>query len=890
MLFLEGDFNVLFRNKMSAVAVAVFMSLSGNAFASSEKSPEISNENIEQSNVQIDPIWTAAKGVWERKGYAEVIEIDDNGIRFLQHNPVGCMPSASLMAQFLQLENNTLPLTETAEKLTRVSLSEDGQMLNIGAKGATDNYDSLFQRLDALPSECADGLDTSEDPIAVFDYFWNMFDRYYAFFELKNMDWQAQYDEYRPKVTAATTQDELFTILSDMVAPLQDSHVNIESDDADFNVERLSDFLHFRRGLTIRMVTDGKTEEEVLAASDAENAAYLETNVSQYLLEDEKHVVRNFDDQTIMVWGKTSQNIGVLKVNQVEGFAQEYASPAEEIAAIHNLMPTIIEALSGTEAMIIDLRYNTGGMDVVSTAIASYFTDQRVLAYRKQVRNADAEGPWREVFVEPSANPYLKPLYLITSFDTSSGAEILTAALKELPNTTHIGQNTQGGLSDLLPAVLPNGWIITLSNEVYSQADGNEPEGEGIVADVEIPAFSYQTKVHKQIESFQYVQKDLGKPSSPRVSSFALDAAVGLLTLITDIDGLALATISDGKVTHTRSFGWTDGKRNKRIKMSTPFRLGKASEMFVGHAVADLVANESFDITTSVEPSLDFTLSDEFNPTFQQLISHTSRLSDANAECFNYLTSDNRPLLNKYYAESCNEDVERNFDQLIRDYFSVDGSLNNPENLLENIKPGQIYWHSSMGVGLAAYAMKAVVEPLGYANLQAFIQQKVFSPIGMINSSWDINANKQATPSLDFYGFNASYPKHSNANVMGLEMRASARDLSKYMEALINDGYLNDNRVLEEDVVEEIFTPQVVTGHEQGTGLGYLTRLDANYMGYSENSYGNVVEFHFDKKTKNGYVLLATTRHIAETGENSASANKALNKIKKLAWWHAMSH
>jgi carboxyl-terminal processing protease len=69
-----------------------------------------------------------------------------------------------------------------------------------------------------------------------------------------------------------------------------------------------------------------------------------------------------------------------------------------------------------------------------------------------------------------------------------SAGEVLTLALRALPNVTLMGQRTAGMLSDNLVKPLPNGWEASLSNEIYSAHDGLAFEGVGVAPDV--PAVS----------------------------------------------------------------------------------------------------------------------------------------------------------------------------------------------------------------------------------------------------------------------------------------------------------------------------------------------------------------------------------------------------------------
>ena len=65
------------------------------------------------------------------------------------------------------------------------------------------------------------------NPEKNFEELWKTFHNRYPFFKLRNVDWKKQYDSYRPKVTSDTSDDELFDILCQMLAPLHDGHVSI---------------------------------------------------------------------------------------------------------------------------------------------------------------------------------------------------------------------------------------------------------------------------------------------------------------------------------------------------------------------------------------------------------------------------------------------------------------------------------------------------------------------------------------------------------------------------------------------------------------------------------------------------------------------------------------
>ena len=70
---------------------------------------------------------------------------------------------------------------------------------------------------------------SSNTPEKNFEQLWQVFNKRYAFFKVRGVDWQDQYKVYRPQVNATTTDDELFKIMCKMLKPLNDGHVELKS-------------------------------------------------------------------------------------------------------------------------------------------------------------------------------------------------------------------------------------------------------------------------------------------------------------------------------------------------------------------------------------------------------------------------------------------------------------------------------------------------------------------------------------------------------------------------------------------------------------------------------------------------------------------------------------
>ncbi|MNQ94438.1 Tail-specific protease precursor [compost metagenome] len=128
-------------------------------------------------------------------------------------------------------------------------------------------------------------------------------------------------------------------------------------------------------------------------------------------------------------------NIGYLNLNQFADI--KYAE--ETVAATMNF-------LSNTNAIIIDLRANGGGVPSMMQLLSSYFFDEKPVLlsdfYERETNQKTQLYSFENVNGKRSTN---KPLYILTSKHTFSAAEAFTYTLKHLDRATVVGEITKGG-------------------------------------------------------------------------------------------------------------------------------------------------------------------------------------------------------------------------------------------------------------------------------------------------------------------------------------------------------------------------------------------------------------------------------------------------------------
>lgn len=145
--------------------------------------------------------------------------------------------------------------------------------------------------------------------------------------------------------------------------------------------------------------------------------------------------------------------------------------------------------VANTDALIIDLRRNGGGDPEMVAKISSYLFADRVLLNTMYWRNT---GKTDEFWTDPKVvGPKFadRPVYVLTSARSFSGAEEFAYNLKNLKRATLVGETTGGGahpggtnrLSDHFSAFIPIGRAINPITKTNWEGTGVEP-------DVKVPA------------------------------------------------------------------------------------------------------------------------------------------------------------------------------------------------------------------------------------------------------------------------------------------------------------------------------------------------------------------------------------------------------------------
>lgn len=368
----------------------------------------------------------------------------------------------------------------------------DPNVLCLKHRGDVTTY--VFDRVPTAARFAPVQSHVDRDALRNFDVFARTFAENYAFFDLRNVDWAECCARVRAMLRPDAGDDALRAALAELVAPLKDAHVSIVAGHATIDVT--SPVRDRKLALQKAFGVPGWAQDRHAYTQGIQRA------FGEMFLGGRFRATSNM----MMIYGEIAPGIGYVTIFGEFGHADtararaaldlprprlEAASfLADEAAAMEHALDEVAVGLAATKAVIVDARLNYGGYDRLGLALGGRFTNVPRVAYTKKAWTPEGFVSEQSITIEPrSLSLSGRPVYLLTSRQTASAGEILVFGLMACPNVTRVGEATLGILSDNLYKRLPNGWEVSLSNEVYQAPDGALYEAVGIPVDVETPVF-----------------------------------------------------------------------------------------------------------------------------------------------------------------------------------------------------------------------------------------------------------------------------------------------------------------------------------------------------------------------------------------------------------------
>ena len=181
-------------------------------------------------------------------------------------------------------------------------------------------------------------------------------------------------------------------------------------------------------------------------------------------------------------------NVGYLELVNFSDLRQQSAETAS----------ALLSTLANFDAIILDLRRNSGGNTPMVAFVATYFFDTRVHLTDIHWRDTNETNQfWTTTFV-PGRRSARQPLYILTSASTFSAAEDFCYSMQNLKRAVIVGETTGGGahssrgpqrLTQSFTAIIPSGRSI-------SPITKTNWEGTGVTPDVKASADAALSVAH----------------------------------------------------------------------------------------------------------------------------------------------------------------------------------------------------------------------------------------------------------------------------------------------------------------------------------------------------------------------------------------------------------
>ncbi|WP_110933668.1 serine hydrolase domain-containing protein [Paenibacillus bouchesdurhonensis] len=273
-----------------------------------------------------------------------------------------------------------------------------------------------------------------------------------------------------------------------------------------------------------------------------------------------------------------------------------------------------------------------------------------------------------------------------------------------------------------------------------------------------------------------------------------------------NIPNAAVAVVADGSVVVSKGYGYADLQEQTPVDPErTLFRIGSTSKLFTWIAVMQLVEQGQLDLEADIRTYLDFQIPGQLHHassqeqlapiTLTHLMTHTAGFEDYPDTIFRLEEQQKLPLADYLQAYM----PKRAF------------------------PPGEVAAYSNYGTALAGY----IVERVSGQPFADYIEQHIFSPLGMKHSSFRQPLPAQLQPDMArAYRFVQEEYKEGRFEYVPEPaggMSSSASDMSRFMLAYLQGGRGQAGRILADETIRTMQNQQF-TQHPllSGTAFGFI--------------------------------------------------------------------
>lgn len=357
-----------------------------------------------------------------------------------------------------------------------------------------------------------------EQRLQIFQQVWEKVRDNYVYPDYNGLDWQAIREELQPKVAAAATPEEFYSIMRDMIARLGDDHSRFESpQEVAAQLAEASGQLQYGGiGVSVRTIDEGGLITRVVPGGPADQAGILTRDIivavngipfnhpdafgpdgaigavrgipgtsvrltikrgNEPLREVE--VIRAVIDIAVFNRVTAERLAGDVGLLTIPSFYVDHADSQARDALTHLL------AAGPVRGMIIDVRDNSGGYIHIMRNIIALFHDGGTIGASVGRNEREEQRIPRGQTIAGLTDI---PIVVLISEETASAAEMFAAGMRVLCQATIVGVPSAGNTENLYGYNFDDGSRLLLAEVAYQLPDGTLIEGTGVVPDVLIEA------------------------------------------------------------------------------------------------------------------------------------------------------------------------------------------------------------------------------------------------------------------------------------------------------------------------------------------------------------------------------------------------------------------
>jgi len=393
-----------------------------------------------------------------------------------------------------------------------------------------------------------DWTGTSEQKVAGLATIWA--EAKYAFPSfgaIPELDWDARFREFIPRVIAAETLDDYYWTLMEFAGLLEDGHTSVlppwgylspDYDKPPLEVQVVDGaFLVARVAATPEIEAAGiSVGDEILEIDGVDVRIYFEDSVNRYYPRGSAHA--NDAVNTVYILRGPAGSQVTLGIRNDSGTERDVtltrdwmapdagpffprillslmADPAMEITTLEDgavyirvghfenpaMGDRFLEFIDGLDeseiaGLVFDLRFCLGGRGDIAEKMIGALIDAPVSSpHWKYPHYVAAERNWGhppEWSTESKMIPpregkrYLGPIVVLTGGVTGSTAEDFAISLREAGRALMVGERTAGSAGNPIDRALPGGGTFRMATFRAYLPDGGEYVGTGVAPDIEV--------------------------------------------------------------------------------------------------------------------------------------------------------------------------------------------------------------------------------------------------------------------------------------------------------------------------------------------------------------------------------------------------------------------